>query len=194
MLQIISAPNEVLSQQAKEITKIDGSLHNLIKEMKETLTATTDPEGVGLAAPQVGRSLQLFIIKPTPKSKEQIFINPIISLIDTDKKADEHGENQQESAKKSAKSKKEDTKLEGCLSLPTIWGEVKRAHLVIVDYLDEQGKPHTQTFSGFPAIIIQHECDHLTGILFPKRVLEQNNKLYKSHKEKGKDVFEEIEL
>jgi len=194
MFQIISAPNEVLSQQAKpvpirsgEVTKIDGSLHNLIEEMNETLAATTDPEGVGLAAPQIGRSLQLFIIKPTPKSKEQIFINPKVTLIETNELNSPPVQNE-------PKKTKEDTKLEGCLSLPAIWGEVKRAPQVLVEYLDEQGKPHTQTFSGFPAIIIQHEYDHLNGILFPKRVLEQNNKLYKSHKEKGKDVFEEIEL
>ncbi|MDO8461008.1 MAG: peptide deformylase, partial [bacterium] len=62
-------------------------------------------------------------------------------------------------------------------------------------FIDENGKPHKRKFSGFIATIIQHEYDHLHGILFPKRVLEQKGKLYKSRKNKeGKDVFEEIEI
>lgn len=179
MLTIVCTPNPVLSQKAKEVHKIDNSIRSLIKHMKQTLIAQKDPEGVGLAAPQVNTSLQIFIVKPSPKSPEQVFINPEIQPIKTKKRANEQSSS---------------VKLEGCLSLPSIWAEVKRAESITVSYLNEEGEKKTETFSGFPATIVQHEFDHLQGILFTKRVLEQKSQLYKSHKEKGKDVFEEINL
>ena len=81
------------------------------------------------------------------------------------------------------------------MSLPTIWGPVLRSSSVTLSYLDEYGKSHKKKFSNFLSTIIQHEMDHLQGILFPKRVLEQKGILYKSHKnEKGEDVFEEITI
>ncbi len=190
MLKIITAPNPILSGNSKPVPKINKSILNLIVEMKQALLSAKDPEGVGLAAPQVGKSLQLFITKPTPKSPIQVFINPKqVSSI----------KYQVLSKKKvpirNTKYKIHDTKLEGCLSLPNIWGEVVRLPSVILSYLDEKEKTHKRKFRGLSAIIIQHEVDHLNGILFPKRVLEQKGKLYKSHKnEKGEDVFEEISI
>lgn len=182
MLTIVRAPHPILSHVAKPVTKIDANIHTLIKEMKETLNATTDPEGVGLAAPQVGKSLQLFIVKPTPKSPITVFINPRIT------------ENTTAAMSKEEKSGKE-KKLEGCLSLPNIWGEVKRAPSVTMKYADEHGTLHEKMFKGFLATILQHEYDHLQGVLFPKRVLEQQGILYKSSKNtKGEDEFEEIEI
>lgn len=155
--------------------------------MKKTLLAAKDPQGVGLAAPQIGKSLKLFITKPIDKSPIQVFINPkIVSNI--------------KYQVSSAKEKPiHDNKLEGCLSLPNIWGEVKRSTTIKLQYqlltTNQKLITRTRSFSGFLATIIQHEFDHLEGILFPKRVLEQKGKLYKSHKnEKGEDVFEEIEI
>ena len=157
--------------------------------MEETLSAAKDPEGVGLAAPQVGKSLQLFITKPTPKSHIQTFINPHIES------KNEANVSSTDTAAPRAKKQTNSTKLEGCLSLPSIWGTVKRNPSITLSYLDKKGKKHAKTFKGLFAIIIQHEIDHLSGILFPKRVFEQNNKLFKSHRnEKGEDIFEEIEL
>ncbi len=182
-MKIVQAPEQVLSQQAKPINKIDKSILDLIEEMKKTLVGATDPEGVGLAAPQVGKSLQLFIVKPTPKDDFSIFINPKVTLIhDTEKPT-------------TSKKKKEDKRLEGCLSLKDIWGTVKRAPKVAITWQDEHGVQNQKEFSGFFATILQHEFDHLQGILFPKRVLEQSGKLYKSHKdEQGEEVFDPIEL
>ncbi len=186
MLSIIKAPHPVLSQQAKTINKIDRNIIDLISQMEETLEHTTDPEGVGLAAPQVGKSLSLFIAKPTPKASTLIFINPkILSESQTREylKRPKHS------------SAKDKGKLEGCLSLRNIWGTVLRHTKVSLSYTDEQGKSHTKTFSDFLATIIQHEVDHLNGVLFPKRVLEQGGILYKSRKnKKNEEVFEEIEL
>lgn len=187
MLKIFIAPHPILSQQAKPVLKIDNAILQLIEEMKKILAATTDPKGVGLAAPQIGKSLRLFIVKPTEKSKVKVFINPKI--------IGQSLEVAYVKRPKKDKSKKAAKKLEGCLSLPTIWGPVLRASTLTLIFLDEQGKAHKKKFSNFLATIVQHEIDHLNGILFPKRVLEQKGKLYKSFKnEKGEDEFEEMEL
>lgn len=81
MLSIVVAPNTVLSEKALLVEKIDNSIKKLISEMKETLSHTKDPEGVGLAAPQVGRSLRIFIIKPDKNAGVEVFINPEITEI-----------------------------------------------------------------------------------------------------------------
>lgn len=78
MLKIVTAPNSVLSESAKQISKVDANVLKIIEEMKQALAGTTDPKGVGLAAPQVGKSLRLFIAKPTDNSKVSVFINPEI--------------------------------------------------------------------------------------------------------------------
>lgn len=193
MLKIISAPNPVLSQKAKDVKKIDKVILKFLQDLSVALLSAKDPVGVGLAAPQVGRSLQIFIAKPTPKSKISVFINPKI----TQKTKINHLTIGSDRVNKlnDAIGKKPSTKLEGCLSLPNIWGEVKREPEITISYLDEKGNLRIRKFNRFLSTIIQHEMDHLQGILFSKRVLEQQGTLYKSHKnEKGEDIFEEIEL
>lgn len=201
-MQIVTAPHPILSEIAKPVSlkrrtgenselkaKIDKETAQLIEEMKQTLLIQKDPEGVGLAAPQIGKSIQLFIAMPSLKAGITTYINPKIQLLEESK--------EQPTALKKSKSKKksDSVKLEGCLSLPDIWGEVKRSKRISVSYFDEHGIRHTETFSGFLATIIQHEYDHLQGILFPKRVLDQHKKLFKSKKdEKGEIVFEELEI
>lgn len=181
MVPIITAPNPVLSKRAKKIVKVNKEILNLLKEMKETLLSAQDPEGVGLAAPQIGKSLSVFIIKPTPKSPIEVFINPRI-LAELDEPV-------------AKKKKSNSARLEGCLSLPTIWGEVKRSPAIVLSYEDGRGGKHEKTFKGFIATIIQHENDHLKGSLFTEKVLKQGGRLYKSHKnEKGQDEFEELEI
>ncbi|MGA2911589.1 MAG: peptide deformylase [Candidatus Levyibacteriota bacterium] len=180
MLAIVNAPNPALSQKAKPVAKVDQTILNLVRQMEEALDVAIDPIGVGLAAPQVGRNLAIFVIKPSPKSKLQAFINPKITKIEN-----------QTVGKTKGKSKK----LEGCLSLKDIWGEVERAKAVWLEYTDETGKTHHKKFTGFIATIIQHEVDHLNGVLFPKRVLEQKGTLYESKKNsKGEDIFEELTI
>jgi peptide deformylase len=187
MLKIVQAPESVLAQQAKEVSVIDKSIKNLLKEMEIALGHASDPEGVGLAAPQIGKSLQIFIIRETPDSPLLTFINPKIeSFFEEPKKSRKE---------RTQAGKKKGVQLEGCLSLKDIWGVVKRHFGVELSYLDENGKKHTQKFNGFLATIIQHEFDHLQGFLFTKRVLEQKNQLYRSIKNnKGETEFEEISL
>lgn len=196
MLQIIQAPNTILATPAKKVTKIDNSIHTLIQEMTETLISAKDPEGVGLAAPQVGKSLQLFIIKESKDAPRLVFINPKLSIPPGEKLPmhDQEGEKTKAQIGKKI-SEQGQVKLEGCLSVQDIWGIVHRYPKVKVSYLDEHGQVHTKLFHGFLATIIQHEYDHLQGILFPRRVLEQKGKLYKSTINKeGKVEFEEMAL
>ncbi len=182
MSKIISAPDSVLSQKAPDFIfgKDKSALEKLLKEMEIALLSASDPKGVGLAAPQIGKSIAVFITKPTDKSKITEFINPVI--LDAEKAPEK---NEKEKVKK----------LEGCLSLPNIWGEVLRAPEVTLSYYDKKGKNYIKKFTGFMATIVQHETDHLNGILFPKHVLEQKGTLYKSSKnEKGEDEFEELTI
>ena len=164
MLKIVTVPNPVLSSPTKPVAKIDDSVKKLVAEMKETLEAQSDPQGVGLAANQIGLNLSLFIIKKNPKAKIAVFINPKIL-----KKVE----------KKLRRKKRLPVKLEGCLSIPRIWGPVKRAGKISLEYQDLNGKTKKEWFFGFMATIIQHEIDHLEGVVFTQRSLEQKAPLYK---------------
>lgn len=190
MAKIITAPDPILSQITKPVSKVDKNITRIIEEMKKALEEARDPEGVGLAAPQIGESLRIFIARPDLKGKIMVFINPVIV------KSDELRVMSKPKKKKPiTHNSKPKTKLEGCLSLKDIWGTVLRSPKLTLSYMDESGKTHKKEFKNFLGTIIQHETDHLNGILFPKRVLEQKGKLYKSSKdEKGEDVFEELEL
>lgn len=181
MSKIIIAPNQVLAKKTKPVGAVNKNILRIIEDMKLALLSASDPVGVGLAAPQIGKPLQIFITKPTSEALIRVFINPKIKVL--------------EETKSKKNNSKKYTKLEGCLSLPAIWGEVKRAPVLTLEYLDEKGKKHANVFRGFMATIIQHEVDHLNGTLFPKRVLEQEGTLYKSEKNKeGKEIFEEIRI
>lgn len=197
MVKIVQAPDEVLSTVAKPIDKIDKYIKTVLKDMEKALASARDPEGVGLAAPQIGKSLRIFITKPQPKSPLLTFINPVIEqYLDPPSGAKQKAYQ----SKTTAKVKKEagidkGTQLEGCLSLKDIWGVVHRRYGVVLSYMDEHGVKHKKKFEGFFATIIQHEVDHLQGILFPNHVLEQKNKLFKSYtNKKGEMEFEELEI
>lgn len=175
-MNIVITPDQVLLKPAQPVEKITPAIEKLIREMKQALVKSTI--GVGLAAPQVGVSLRIFVAAPTlPDRKDKTsvaiktFINPLphelpqATLAGTDT-----------------------AKLEGCLSIPDVWGHVTRNTSIKLTYLDEAGISHTRTFKGFLAIIIQHELDHLNGILFTHRVLEQGRTLYKPN-EKGSKLI-----
>jgi len=174
MLKIVHAPAPVLRKGVRQVKKIDKKIRELVYDMEETLIVQTDPEGVGLAAPQVGVDLAIFIIKPTPKSHTEVFINPKILEV---KKIEDKPK-----VSSTKQDKEEDeiegVKLEGCLSVPRIWGPVDRNSEVRVEYLDLNGEKQSKWFTGLKAIIVQHETDHLNGILFTQRVLEQKGRLY----------------
>lgn len=182
MKPIVKAPHNVLTNPAKTVENFDKKLISLIEEMEQTLLATKRPTGVGLAAPQIGEPYRIFVTKPTPKAKIRVFINPeIISSrrVPEDTKT----------------ARKEDGKLEGCLSIPDIWGHVERANEVTLRYQDQTGTVHEETMTGFMATIIQHETDHTNGILFSQRVAEQKGKFFRTAvDENGKEVLEDITI
>lgn len=180
MKPIVLVPNSVLTESAQTVVNFDRAFEKLIIEMKGALQATTNPKGVGLAAPQVGESWRVFITRPKEESKIRVFVNPEII-----KRSDQITDGVPE----------RENKLEGCLSIPTIWGKVKRTKSLTLRFQDEKGVRHEEAFKGFMATIIQHETDHINGILYTQRVLEQKGKLYQTGKdEDGKEVLEEIKI
>ena len=150
ILPVYAYGQPVLKQLAADIDKDYPNLTPLLKNMWETLY---DAAGVGLAAPQIGQSIRLFIVdteqlenedKPNFKGFVKVFINA--------RKVEETGE-------KWAYE-------EGCLSIPNIRGEVSRQKTLTLRYLDENFEEHTETFTDMNARVIQHEYDHIDGILF----------------------------
>lgn len=186
MSKIVIVPSPILRQPTRPVTTLDKRVISVLKDMIETLVATKDPEGVGLAAPQIGVPLRIFLARPDTKGPISIFINPEIVRM---------SQRIQPTGKKGV--------FEGCLSIPGHYAPVRRAMSVTIKYqtielfnaqssiprVPEQCEMRNEqcTFTGFPAHVIQHEIDHLNGILFIDRVLEQNSKLYKME---GKDWVE----
>lgn len=171
-MQVVKAPDPKLRVQTKQVKKVNPRLLQTLKEMIKLTKTFKDPEGVGLAATQVGLEESFFVAKDYEKFIS--VINPkILSMGKRTKKY-----------------------FEGCLSVPNMWGEVKRATYIKVSYQDETGKTVTVPLKGVLAWIFQHEVDHLNGTLFSDRVLEQKGKFYKyTGKDKtGTDTFEEVTI
>lgn len=181
MLKIVTAPNQVLSKKAKTINRFDKQLIKLVLDMEETLIAQSDPQGVGLAAPQVGIGLSLFIMKPNPKAKTEAFVNPRILQVVEKKSVSRKIDSVASNATRARQAKK--TPLEGCLSIPRIWGPIKRSYKIQVEYHTITGEKKCEWISGFRATIVQHEIDHLNGVLFTERSLEQKAVLYEEKEE-----------
>jgi peptide deformylase len=174
ILKIADVKDPILRAKAKRVEAVDKRIQKLISDMRETLLAQDDPEGVGLAAPLVGRSLQIFLMDY--KKTTDIIINPqVLSKSETPK-----------STKKAETGKP----LEGCLSLPHYYGPIARTNKIKIKYINESGDPIVKEFRGFPAQIVEHEIDHLNGILFIDRIIEQKAPLYKFQG----DHWEEVEL
>ncbi len=183
-LPIITVPNPILRQKSQEV-EINPQVKKLIKRMKASLVDDKrELVGVGLSAPQVGFNWRVFVTINQAKKVEpfRVFINPVIVEY-----ANELTDGVPESK----------FKLEGCLSIPGVYGLVRRPRWVVIKYWDwdKEGRVRKkeEKFEGLIATIIQHEYDHLEGILFVDRVKEQGNKLYKIViEEKGKERLVEM--
>lgn len=164
-MKILTTPDPFLHKTALPVEKLDKKLKEQIKEMIKTLKSATDPEGVGLAATQVGLNRRIFII--VFNGIPEIFINPELKNFSSATLFDVH-------------PRKKDRWLEGCLSVPRLWGAVNRPYSVEVDYLspvnDKLEKKHRK-FEDTEASYVQHENDHLNGILFTDRILEQGGEI-----------------
>ncbi|MBW7868003.1 MAG: peptide deformylase [Brumimicrobium sp.] len=169
ILPIVAYGDPVLKKEGEEINKDYKGLKELIENMWETMY---NASGVGLAAPQIGKSIRLFIVdaspfaddddeeNPDPKAKglenfKKVFINPIIE--------EETGE--------------EWAFQEGCLSIPTIREDVYRKEKITISYYDENFKLHEETYDGYAARVIQHEYDHIEGVLFTDHISPLKKKL-----------------
>jgi peptide deformylase len=138
-----SEKNPALRKKSIPVEKITPEILKLIKEMKEALINAEN--GVGLAAPQVGVNIQLFIIiDELSKDGHTVFINPEITQV----------------------SKKMAIEEEGCLSLPGKWNELPRADKVTIKATDENGQKFKMKAKGISARLMLHEMDHLNGVLF----------------------------
>jgi peptide deformylase len=152
ILPIRTLPDPVLRQKAKRVSKIDGSIKKLIKDMLETVHA--DPGRAALAAPQVGVSLRVIVID-VPGVEDIVLVNPEI-----------------------VKSSGEHAVTEGCLSVPGYYGEIKRAKRVTAKGRDASGQEIRIKADGLLAQALQHEIDHLNGMLYVDH-LESQEKLHK---------------
>ncbi|MDO8576766.1 MAG: peptide deformylase [Candidatus Daviesbacteria bacterium] len=172
MLSVVKAPNVKLRVKTKPVKKINPALVQTLKEMIKLTKTFKDPEGVGLASTQVGLEESFFVAKKGEKFIS--VINPKIIFM----------------------GKRTKLYFEGCLSIPNIWGEVRRATGIKVNYQDNTGKIVSVPLKGVLAWIFQHEIDHLNGILFSDRVLEQKGKFYKftGKDETGADIFQEVTI
>ncbi|MGV3527476.1 MAG: peptide deformylase [Flavisolibacter sp.] len=159
ILPIVAYGHPVLRQPATDIAPDYPDLPKLIEDMWETLYASN---GVGLAAPQINRGIRLFLV-----DSAQIFAN-----MDEEEKKEENypdapGIKQVFINARVVEEAGDDWAYnEGCLSIPRIREDIYRAEEVTLEYLDEDFKPHTKTFSGITARVILHEYDHIEGKLF----------------------------
>lgn len=150
---IVAYGSPVLRAECEEIETLTPQYQQLIADMFETMYAA---EGVGLAAPQIGKKLRLFVVDASPFSEDEphlanfkkVFINPIIVT--------------EEGKKWGFK--------EGCLSIPGIRENVERKEKIVINYLNEEMQEVEETYDGLAARIIQHEYDHIEGVLFIDKI------------------------
>lgn len=142
---ILKVPNDMLRQPAREITRIAPKHGKLIDDMIRMMRMAN---GIGLAAPQIGVLERIVVIAPTGMRPTPL-VNPVI----TEREGSMIGQ-------------------EGCLSIPGLYGDVERAAKVTVEAYDRKGRPIAFEMEGMPARVVQHEIDHLDGILFIDKVDE----------------------
>jgi len=153
MLKIINIPHPTLRHVSKPIKRVDKKLKGFVAEMFELMY---ESNGIGLAANQVDLPFQLFVINPTgapDKKEERVLINPVVQLPKGNSEAEE-----------------------GCLSIPGVYGKVVRPAEVHVMAYDLSGNKMDEVVSGTMARVIQHEYDHLQGVLFPDRMTDAARK------------------
>lgn len=143
---VIIHPNDKLMKKNREVTEITEELWALLDDMHETMVAH---DGVGIAAPQIGKNIQVAIVEVEEGDLFEL-INPTI-----------------------ISAKGEDIDVEGCLSIPHVFGTVKRPDEIVVRYYDREGDEIEVEAYGYLARALQHEIDHLNGKLFIDKIIER---------------------
>ncbi len=179
VLPIVAYGDPVLRKVAKEIDKDYTDLKKLIENMRDTMK---NAKGVGLAAPQIGRPIRLFLVDTSPfadddelSADEQEFLRSFNKVFINAKMISETGDAWAFS--------------EGCLSIPNINEDVFRQETLTIEYLDENFEKHVETISGLAARVVQHEYDHIEGKLFTDKLSSLKKRLIKKKLEnisKGK--------
>lgn len=144
ILKVVNYPAEILEQACKPVVKFDRKLAKVLDNMYDTMI---EYDGVGLAAPQIGLDQRIAIVDIDDELGTIEMINPVI-----------------------IETSGEQTGPEGCLSFPGLFGEVTRPNFVKIEAFDRKGRKYTLEAEGFLARAIQHEIDHLDGILFTTKV------------------------
>ena len=159
MLKIAKYPAEILRKNTNLISNFDSDLEKLAKDMAQIMY---QDDGIGLAGPQVSLSQKIMVVGDTDGKSWQAYINPSITYF----------------------SKNTTSTEEGCLSLPGIFGEVTRPKKIRFKYHDLDGKTHKAKAKGLDAVVLQHEIDHLNGVLF----IDRADKITK-----GQEILDSLE-
>ena len=169
VLPIVAYGDPVLRKVGTEIDKEYPDLKELIENMKATMK---NARGVGLAAPQIGKAIRLFIVDTSPfaedddlSKEEQDFLKSFSKVFINAKITSEEGNEWAFS--------------EGCLSIPNINEDVFRNEKLTIEYFDEKFKKHTEQLDGLAARVVQHEYDHIEGILFTDKLSSLKKRLLK---------------
>ena len=171
VLEILTAPDPRLKHKCSVVDSFDKNLSKIVEDMYDTLYKSEN--GIGLAAPQVGITKRIIVmdLKEDGKSLPRTFVNPRILKFSSKKFVNE----------------------EGCLSIPNYFAEIERSTEVEVEWFDIQGNKMKEKFSGLMSICMQHEVDHLNGILFIDYLssIKRKMALQKSKKSKKKTKTDE---
>ncbi len=170
ILPIVAYGDPVLRQKAKEIPVEYPDLKELVESMFETMYAAS---GVGLAAPQIGKAIRIFVLDTGPFSEDEDFSEEEREQMKDFKKAFINAEILQEEGEEWPFG-------EGCLSIPGINEDVFRQPDITIKYEDIDRKVYTETYSGLIARVIQHEYDHIEGILFTDKLSSLKKRILKS--------------
>ncbi len=166
---IVAYGDPVLKKKAKDISKEYPKLSELIENMFETMY---NAHGVGLAAPQIGLPIRLFVIDAEPFSEDEELSEEEINQLKGFKKVFINATILEEKDEEWAFT-------EGCLSIPDIREDVFRNETIKIKYFDENFEEHTETYNGLAARVIQHEYDHIEGILFTDKLSSLKKRLIK---------------
>ncbi len=169
ILPIVAYGSPVLKKVCSNIEKDYPNLNGLISNMKETMV---NARGVGLAAPQIGEAIRLFIVDTSPFSDNDEFSKEERAFLKNYKKVFINANIVKEEGNEWAFN-------EGCLSIPNINEDVFRNETLTIEYVDENFKKHSETLSGLAARVVQHEYDHIEGILFTDKLSSLKKRLLK---------------
>lgn len=179
--KIVQLPHPLLRKKTETVKKLDKKILEFISDLKKTLDVQSEPEGLGLAANQVAVDARIFLVK-TKDKKTKVFINPEITFFSEEKVI----------------------MTEGCLSVKDLYSEIERAAKVKIKYrtveqlnsrtIEQLGEEITEEYEGLEARVIQHEQDHLNGVVFIDHALRQKAKIYRLEKNGEKKEYVEVKI